>query len=390
MKHQIETVAGGENSFLEATKLELSGSQCEIGAMLARHAISALELTPLPAKSAHAVREQRCFMQRHWPAHYQRMLGAAKVLDVDPENDEYDLSVLLYGVGVPGCSVVFYPPSRTESQEAILSRNFDYTTGRVAGIGNIEPVAEHFEDRGGKPTVSQPFLIHTKPDQGFECLFMCAYDLLGGATDGINSEGLAVALMADIGTTESRDYRRRQDTGVGINEMQTVRFLLENCSNAKNARETLLNTEQIYLATPCHYMIADASGDAFIWEFDPLRQTSHITDGTNEPLVCTNHLIYDGAPANTTTTDESRNRYRRLKAQIASHPSRVSETTIRETNRQVAAVEPAGEGQYISDTPARTLWYAHYNLSDRSLCIDFYLGEQSGKIVRSNPSRHQL
>ena len=93
-----------------------------------------------------------------------------------------------YPVSSAACTVAYYPPPLTACGTGVLSRNYDFTTGTF---------------RGQKPPLGQlaatarPYVLELHPDSGYATLALVSYNLLGSVLDGINSEGLAVALLAD-------------------------------------------------------------------------------------------------------------------------------------------------------------------------------------------------
>ena len=103
-----------------------------------------------------------------------------------------DASLLPYNLPERfGCSVVFYPGASSASGHATLSRNYDFSTApwtELAGPAAYEPDRRNAED---------PYVIEVYPDTGYASLFLTAYELLGSSLDGINSEGLTVALLAN-------------------------------------------------------------------------------------------------------------------------------------------------------------------------------------------------
>ena len=101
-------------------------------------------------------------------------------------------SHLFWDWAVPGCSNCFWPGATTASGHALLSRNYDFSTGSVFELmGQPSPP-------DARPATSRPFLIETHPDEGRATLLMTSYELLGSALDGINDAGVAIALMATV------------------------------------------------------------------------------------------------------------------------------------------------------------------------------------------------
>ena len=186
--------AGGPGDFMTVRHLVMRGGQVDIGAALGRLAIEELGVVK-PAPADHrASRAQRHFMQRNWPEHHLRMQGAASAFEAELETDGRDFSFLAYDIGFSGCSCVFHPGSTTEDGHNLLARNFDWSTGSAADVPLGSGAAATFvADFTERPTCGRPFLLETYPDEGYPSIGMCAFELLGTLTDGVNSHGLAYA-----------------------------------------------------------------------------------------------------------------------------------------------------------------------------------------------------
>ena len=145
-----------------------------------------------------------------------------------------------------------------------------------------------------KAMMGEPYIMEWHPaDGGYASWTIHVNDVLGGAFDGINSAGLAVALMADEEAMgELYEPQGEFVRAVGVGELQIVRLLLDTCATVEEAKQTLLSIKHYYQYVPCHYMIADASGNSFIYENSTGRNQSIILDGAKKPQVCTNHQVY--------------------------------------------------------------------------------------------------
>jgi len=371
---------------MEVRQLVLRCPGREAGRVLAGIAKDQLGVAKVPWTDPIATREQRAWMRAHWPAHHERIQGVADVYDLDPYDDRFELSFLFYNWDVAGCSNVFYPPQRTASGHATLSRNYDFSTGTVFELFG-RPVPP-----GAPMATSRPFLIETHPENGYASMCMASYELLGGCIDGVNEHGLAVALLALPELLVGPDtYRPRRHNGVGLLELHVPRFVLETCSTAEEARRALAGTPQFYVTVPCHYLIADRSGDAFVWSHAACPDRPIRIDGVSgEPLAITNHLP-EHLLADVPPRTESVARLAKLCAAVQAAGAQPDLAAIRRAAESVAATLPPGTGQYKAVKPARTLWHAFYDLQERSLAIDFYLGEgPEGSIRRSPPQRFAL
>jgi hypothetical protein len=379
-------VCGGPGDFMEVRRLVLRCPAREAGRVLARIAKDRLGVTKVPWTDQVTTREQREWIRAHWPAHHERMQGVADVYDLDPSDDRFELSFLFYNWDVPGCSNVFYPPKHTATGHATLSRNYDFSTGTVFELlGRSAPP-------GALMATSRPFLIESRPEKGHASLCMTSYELLGGCIDGVNEHGVAVALLAlpevlaGPGT-----YRPGRRNGVGLLELHVPRFVLETCSTAEEARHALARAPQFYVTVPCHYLISDRRGDAFVWAHAARPDRPIRIDGTaGQPLAITNHLP-EHLLADVPPRTESVARLEKLCAAVEAAGPQPDSAAIRRAAESVAATLPPGAGQYRAVKPARTLWHAFYDLEERSVAIDFYLGEgPEGSIRRSPPQRFTL
>ena len=221
-------------------------------------------------------------------------------------------------------------------------------------------------------------------DGGYASLFMSSNDLLNCCYDGVNTQGLTVALMSAT-STESEP----EPFAVGLNELQLMKFLLDTCANVTEAKQALLLCQHYYAFTPCQFIIGDDRGEAFVFEVSPGRNKKHFTDANNSPLAITNHSLYyskikmnDTSPTSQ-ITGSSPARLKRLHQQL--NKPQYSLEDVMHNNQSVFA------GQ-CQEAPAsrvmeRTLWHSVYNASMRSLEISFYLGEGSQskpEVIRSD------
>lgn len=390
-------LAGGVGDFMTVRHLRLQGTQCEIGVRLAEFARDELGVRKVPWTNPLMTRAQRSFMAKNWPAHFARMQGAAAAFQADLNDDRLDFSFLSYDSGIPGCSCVYYPGRRTADGHSLLSRNFDYSLGGHADLPWADSAFTRAIEKteAGKPEsrpyVGRPFLLETHPDIGYPVLGMCAFDLLGMLTDGINSEGLAVALLNDGETINSPLYEPFGSNGVGLSEGFIPRFVLETCSNADEALLALLTVKQYYASGPCHYLIGDRHGRGFVWEYSSIRNRHHIIECGDKPLAVTNHLLYPHQIPNEEDRADSLRRLREVNARLEKSGEKFAREHIHEISRCVEATQQIGEGQYVSAThPGRTLWRALYDLDAQAVDIDFFLGEDERGIRRSSTYSLQL
>lgn len=363
-------VAGGrDGDFLTVRHVVLAGSDRQIGrglAALARrvHGGSAY---PRPARSPVVQRARRSWFERHYPALAERIRGVAEEYGVDPARDDIDPGMLGTYRLPAGCSAVFHP--RGGSDGPLLGRNFDFPTTCYTELVGLPPLA------GERPLAADPWVVELYPDRGHASLTVGIMDVLG-AMDGINSAGLAVVLLAD---DESPRLEASGSGQVGLSEQQVVRFLLDSCATVEEAQQALLTAKHYYLFVPCHFLVADAAGRAFVWEHSPHRNLERIVEADASRggrLVCTNHLLHRW-PDPTRLPDDRRSgiagltyhRWRTLNAHLQERPP-ADPDAVRDQLAEVAFTAPA-EG-------TRTLWSAVYDLRSRAVQVSFYRHDRDG------------
>lgn len=361
-----EEVAAGPSEFTEVRHVVLRGSNYEIGRQIAMLAKKNHHASPLPASDPAKARVQRDYIKKNYPILYERMRGVADGFGRDINDDACDFSQLGYGMMQYGCSAVFYPANFTETGKNILSRNFEFTTGSISGL-RTKP--------GETAAAGRPYVFEVYPDKGYASLYICSFDLLGGTIDGVNSEGLTVAILADNNGLNPLSEPAR-GVEVGLNELLVTRYLLDNCKNTDEAKEALLGLKQFYTFAPLHYIIADRRGKSFIYELGVSRNVSHITTGTGIQCV-TNHLLYPYKSLEEMQKEgNSYDRYKSLVEQTGAKKI-FAVDEIKQISHSVAA-----DNYYQNDpavAPGRTLWHVLYCPDESAMEVRFYLGEKTGE-----------
>jgi hypothetical protein len=299
------------------------------------------------------------------------MRGVADAFGLDLENLAFNFSALYYGFALTGCSAAFYPPSSTAEGQGVLSRNFDFSTGTLMGkeLGPKE-----------RPVCAQPYLVELHPDQGYASLALCCFDLLGGVVDGINSEGLCIALLADAELAEKYGSDPFFGLQPGFSELQILRFVLDTCANVEEAKDALLEAKLYYAIASNHYIVADRQGRAFIWENARTMHYGHIIEGGTEPLLTTNFSLHlhpdrDNLPAEF-------DRYCKMQERVAGHTGKYDNDFIKETS---IAVSFRGKMMPEGYAEPRTIWHSIYFPEEGRVDVDFYLGEVDDPAALEEP-----
>jgi hypothetical protein len=398
MHFRQSTLIEGKEVFPTVRHIQFRGSNFELGRQLAELNIANHGDFLEKHRAADPVyaRVQKEYLKRHWPAQWERARGAASAYGADPEDDGYDFSTLWYNMDLPlrpGCSNAFYPPHRSADGHTYLSRNFEFSTGTLADVAGV-PLPPEINAQFAA-MMGEPYIMEWQPtDGGYASWAMHSNDLLGGAFDGINSADLAVALMADETAMGTLHEPHMGHAGkVGINELQIVRLLLDSCATTAEAKHLLLNVKHFYAFVPCHYIIADASGDSFVFQFSHGRNHERILEGGGEAQVCSNHATIqspNGEIPPLTLATNSEWRYAMLQTRVK-RQERFTPTEIRANSAAVSIsrltelllADPSFR-TIAANVDSRTLWYTLYDLTAGQVEVDFYLSSaltESGEYV---------
>lgn len=389
---------GGQGDFVTVRHLTLRGTNREIGRKLTElvaqrygKCASDFEADPLFAMA------RRTYLQRNYPIQWERACGAADEFGLDPDDDRYDVTALMYNVDLatvtPGCSVVYYPPSCMVHGGGFLSRNYDFSIGTINEVMHTPlPVGD---TRLRVPVMAEPYVMEWYPqDGGYSSLAIHAFDILSGTLDGINSTGLVVSILADeeaIGQLGAGlEVHPGSPRATGLHELQVMRLLLDTCATAGEAKEQLLTIKQYYAFVPCHYIVADRAGNSFIYENSTGRNVQHVIDGNDQPQIVTNfqvhkHPTLDQMPKGGLSLETNAFwRYRTLADRIDGRKGAFTTEDLKINNASVnisrmldVMRSDPGSLSIAANLQARTLWHSLYDQDHRTVETSFYLGEET-------------
>jgi hypothetical protein len=383
LQQQERVIAGSPTDSIEVRHLILRGTNEEIGRALADIARERYGARADRASDPLRVRAERRYIETAFPILADRMRGVAAAFGHRADDDTWDHSQLTFTDLQAGCSIVHLPRQATADGQSVVSRDYDYSTGNL-NFGFLEPGKLH-------PT-ARPYLLELHPDRGYASIAMVAYDLLSGALDGMNSEGLTVSIALDDELFTKYKMEPTFAPAVGLGELQTLRLLLDTCANVEDAKEALLRTKQYYQYIPVHYLIADRFGNAFVWEYSEAHNKEYIIENPGHPLVLTNfslnkHMEGNNPPSADLARATCR-RYAYLTSTLAATPAGITEDALRQIHRNVDAQAPAAANQ--KRPPIRTFWHALYYPEQRRVKISYYLHDDGDRVVRSDYQEFRL
>jgi hypothetical protein len=367
--HTDSVIAGEKGDFMEVRHLVLKGSNEAIGKALAEIARDRHGVKLISSKDALRTRAQRRYMERNAPLLFDRMRGVAAAYGKSIDDDRWNFAWLDYGHLAGACSVIYLPPDVTVDGSGLVSRDYDFTTGAVGGK-RLRP--------GERASTARPYIVEMYPERCYASLAVYSYDLLSGVLDGVNSEGLTVALLADDELTRKFRMEPAGWDAVGLGVVQVPRLLLDTCATVDEAKEALLANKQYYEVQQVHYLVADRHGKSIVWEYSQAHNREYIVENPGKPLITTNFSLHsyleDGKPPSSKRTRNVCPRYCTLADKLGNQQVKVTLDQIKAIHALVDMTETPRENSPWA--PTRTLWHALYSPERRSMQISFYLRDE--------------
>jgi len=276
----------GDGEFVTVRHMVIGGSNQAIGKKLAE--IAKERYSVRLAKNPDPIygKARLSYMERNYPILVERMKGVAAAYGVDLADGGVDFSSLPYNFGPPtSCSMICFPGTTTDTGNGLIVRSMDYSNGTLSDMLGQKPYP------GEKDIFSEPYVMEVYPDKGYASLYMSCADLLSGTWDGINSEGLCVFGLVDLGRPKNTVVTSGTRV-IGLNPPQIMRLLLDTCANVEEAKVAMLENRIYDVAQGIHYLVADRHGNSFIFEVNHLDQRAYITDNGGRPQVMTNSPVW--------------------------------------------------------------------------------------------------
>ena len=204
----------------------------------------------------------------------------------------------------------------------------------------------------------------------------------------MNGRGLAVCVNGDEIAWSER--ARATPNGIGFYELSCMREVLDRCATTEEARRILTESESFVSFIPCHYLVADRTGAAFVFEHDR-DGSSRVIEVEDKPLVMTNHPLHRFSDRTTfpapygvvSTGTTSFERQIHLEDAVNAVDGLHTLDDMTSACRSVSVGEvlgrlPDGPRQALASSPgmARTLWHVVYDVTALTMKIQFYVGEE--------------
>jgi len=391
LKNEILLERDGSN-YSEVRHMVLKGTNEQIGRALAE--ISQKDYAAFPGRYVDCIyaKARLQYMQKNYPAFYERMLGAAHAYNVSLEETDLDLSILPYDLGSPGCSVVFFPPSQTENGHAMACRNMDYDTVPFSVVSGKTAASNE------TGMFARAYVLELYPEEGYASLVIGGHDLMGTIFQGMNSAGIDVEILED----DSPPVAKTPVSGArnsGIPVSLAARMILDTCGSLEEAKLALLNNRIYFPISGQHMLIFDKYGNSTIAEFFAEDGSVHFTDGSDSIRIMTNHAAakyptVDSFPnIDTNTSNTSRHdsflRYRTLADMQTNHKGKFSPQDMMDMMAAVYAEvndnEIFQERAMVVEIPLRTTTNSLIDLTNGTISARFYLRDGTIDTVLGGP-----
>lgn len=235
------------------------------------------------------------YFECNWPQMSQRCRGVLRAFDLTQDDVVHDPSALPFDwydatrgkdLGANTCSAAVLPIEKSAGA-TYVSRNFDLMAMVLWSelFGKQPP-------EGARNAWERGIVLETRPKGGYKSLLIGGQELLIPYIDGLNEKGLYISLFHDPWGVGDEANPASGMSMSGVSMVQLVGLLLDNCTTVEEAKLRILNNHIMHVVMCAHMIIADATGNATIFEIDKHSQSYVFTDRqANEPLFITNHPV---------------------------------------------------------------------------------------------------
>jgi len=384
----------GEGEFATVRHIVMGGSNQAIGRKLAEIAKERYNVRLAKNPDPIYGKARLEYIERNYPILLERMKGVAAVYGLDVTDPVYDQSSLPYNLGPPAsCSMICFPGSTTDTGHGLIVRSMDYADGTLSEILGKE------RQPGEGDMFAEPYVMEVYPEEGYASLYMSCLDMLSGAWDGINSQGLCVFGLVDLGRPRN-DVMTSGSRLIGLHPPQVMRLLLDTCANVEEAKITMLGNRIYDVVQGIHYLVADRHGNSFIFEVSHEDQRAYITENGGKVQVMTNSPVWalpppEKFPKKFDGEYDSLYRYQTLQQLLKEYKGKYTFEFMVKANEQVfprkAAQRLGGPAMTL-----RPLWQVVYDQTDVAMRIRFWLkdgntdAEGHAELIMSNWSDFSL
>jgi len=319
------------------------------------------------------------YMARNYPIMSERMKGVAVAFGISPDNGTFDTAVLPYDTDLHACSMVYFPPTTTESGHAYSVKSQDFFRVPLGAFLNKT------DNMSANRLFSRLILMEIYPDEGYATLVVAAHDL-NTVLDGLNSEGLGIDLLQDPSLEPVFNTSFAGGRNSGILALEMGRLVLETCRTVDEAKIAFLANKEYMSISGVHFMVYDSTGRSTVVEWNLDDGNLYFTDGNiSQPSIMTNHPMFKYskvAPKDLPMEPsiipynhpyDTFNRYRTLYNITSSHQGKFSEEDIADVIFNVSVNSILEYQGAVKPLPMTTLYDTLIDLTDRSMKLKCFL-----------------
>jgi len=382
-----------ENDYTKPRHIVVKGTNEEIGFDLASLAKNEYGCRLGVYDDPVFARARRQYMETNWYQMAERSKGVLRAYGLPEDDVVHDVTALpidFYDevrgrtLGGNTCSAAVLPIEKSASGAVFTSRNFD--------LGAMVLWSELYGKKppqGAHNAWSRGVVVEARPDQGYKTILVGGQELLYPYIDGLNEKGLYASLFHDPAGVGDEGGAASGEAMSGVSMVQLVGQLLESCTTVEEAKLKILNNRVMQMIMCAHMIIADAHGNATIFEIDRHSQMYVFIDRkANEPLIITNHPVSTFPNPSTFPDFDPSHEHNTFQRQIIladAYAKRKPPFTFDDAVAMTDAVHCA----FVDDTKAeaspkeRTLINSTCDLSKPEISVRWYLGDV-GPIAGTN------
>ena len=284
-----------EDDYTKPKHIIVAGSYEEIGYDLATIAKNEYDCQLGIYDDPIYARGRKLYMEKNWPEMAERSKGVRKAFGLSENDVVYDSNTLGYdwydsaksgtAADLTTCSAAMLPIEKSDGG-VYVSRNYDMMAmvmwsevfGKKAPEGSFR-FAERY------------IVLETRPDEGYKSIQIGGNEALHPYVDGINEKGLYVTVFHDpdsIGN-EGTPTSGMKISGLPLTQLPTL--LLDTCASVEEAKLKILQNSVMQTMMRVHLLIADATGNATVFELTDTGEYYFTDREANEPLFVTNHEL---------------------------------------------------------------------------------------------------
>jgi hypothetical protein len=302
----------------------------------------------------------------------------------------------LYGEGDGGrvnfgaCTGLVLPHEKTDTGAPFVSRNaemvkmvlFDEMFGKKA------PAGAHM-------CFTRNIVVERRPTEGYRNIVHGGHDLLNPSIDAINEKGLFISSFHDPSTYGAEAAPTSGYVWSGVSLIQLMNQVMDQCATVEEAKRLILRSHLYQSMFVLHLLIADAEGNATVFEIDGSSGAYLFTDRVEgEPLFCTNHPLHTYPTPDTypeVNMEAEHNTFTRQvilrdKYQDFAMPLKRINATDLTDSVHVAFQDPE---KAESSATMRTLFNCNADLSKPEINIRWHLGD-GGPIAGTNHIKQRV